>query len=90
MKTEELFNICSAFLDDYLSGNIPEIHAALFDGAKNTNDINEAMWKNAIDSLRASCRISVMSTIAILINLGVLHVDDADTPILPNNQGFLS
>lgn len=92
MKKIEILEMCNKFLDEYFSddNNSHQLYDAILGGVSESDDMQTATWKMVVDSTRYASKISVMTTLCLLMDLGVLECDDSDSPIPPPMWGMPS
>lgn len=83
MKKLDILKMSEKFLDTYFEENMEQIYQNIFGGISETDDIQTAAWKMVIDSSICASKISVMTTLCLLIDLGVIDCDDSDSPKPP-------
>lgn len=82
MKANELLDQCVNFTNKYFSENLDEMRKSILGGVNETDSLNDAVWKIAIDTAMFSCKTSVLLTISFLASQGLIDVDPEDIPPL--------
>lgn len=92
VKKIEILEKCNKLLDEYFSddNNNNQLYDAIFGGLSESDDMKTATWKMVIDSTRHASKIAVMTTLCLLMDLGVIECDASDEPIPPPVWGMPS
>lgn len=89
MKKLDVIKMSEKFLDSYFSDNMEQLYESIFGGIADSDDLQTATWKMVIDSAKYSAKISVMTTLCLLMDFGVIDCDDSDSLIPPPVWGSL-